>query len=299
MEPAHHDEVRAGRRFEFGANWARFLEVLGEERVDEACRSLREMLDVSSLKGRSFLDAGSGSGLFSLAARRLGAERVHSLDYDPRSVACTHELKERYFVGDRGWTVEAGSVLDENYLAGLGTFDIVYSWGVLHHTGAMWKALENTLARVGPGGTLFIAIYRDQGWRSRFWWHAKRLYNYSRVTRALLTALFCSFYFVQGLLSDLVRLRNPVRRYHEYKRSRGMSRVHDWIDWIGGFPFEVATPDQIIDFCRPHGFTLERLTTVLGHGCNQFVFRRRRSQVHSRTEQEAGSDAAPLANAAG
>jgi SAM-dependent methyltransferase len=275
METAHQEEVRAGSRFEFGANWASFLSVLGDDRIEEARRSLREMLELSSLEGRTFLDVGSGSGLFSLAARSLGAERVHSLDYDPRSVACTRELKQRYFAGDGQWTIEEGSVLGRSYLDRLGTFDVVYSWGVLHHTGSLWQALENTLSLVSPGGTLFIALYRNQGWLSRFWWLVKRLYNHGRILRLLLTALFCSCYVVQGSLSDLLRLRNPLRRYGEYKRSRGMSRVHDWIDWIGGFPFEVSTPDEVLAFCRPRGFTLERLSTVTGHGCNQFVFRRR------------------------
>lgn len=275
MEAAHAEEVRAGQRFEFGANWARFLKVLDDERVEEACRSLRDMLATSSLAGRTFADVGSGSGLFSLAAHRLGAPRVHSLDYDPKSVACTRELMQRYFSGTGQWTIEQGSALDSAYLRSLGTFDVVYSWGVLHHTGSMWKALENVMALVKPGGTMFIAIYRDQGWLSRAWRWVKRLYNASLPTRLLVTALFCTFYFIQGLLSDLLRLRQPLRRYEEYKRSRGMSRVHDWIDWIGGLPFEVATPDQILDFCQPHGFTLQRLTTVLGHGCNQYVFLRR------------------------
>jgi 2-polyprenyl-6-hydroxyphenyl methylase/3-demethylubiquinone-9 3-methyltransferase len=275
MTVAHEEEVRAGQRFQFGANWASFLSVLDEERIEEACRSLRDMLGTDSLAGRSFVDVGSGSGLFSLAARRLGAARVHSLDFDPKSVACTRHLKERYDPGNAQWTVEQGSALDAPYLRSLGRFDVVYSWGVLHHTGSMWQALDNVMELVAPGSTLFIAIYRDQGWMSHLWRAIKRLYNASLPTRWLVTAIFCALFFTQGLLADLFRLRNPLRRYAEYKRSRGMSRVHDWIDWIGGLPFEVATPDQILDHCRQRGFTLLRLTTVLGHGCNQFVFARR------------------------
>src|SRR5690349_14790038 len=154
------DDIAQGKRFEFGKNWSRFLAVLDEERIAEAQRSLAQMLEVTNLEGKSFLDVGSGSGLFSLAARRLGA-RVHSFDYDPQSVACGQELKRRYFADDPLWRVEQGSVLDRDYLNPLGSFDVVYSWGVLHHTGAMWEALGNVAPLVAEGGRLFIAIYND------------------------------------------------------------------------------------------------------------------------------------------
>src|SRR3954452_16953624 len=128
-------------RFAFGANWRSFLDGLRSDHVLRAEDSLRSLLGVENLSGWRFLDIGSGSGLFSLAAHRLGAQ-VHSFDYDPESVACTAELKRRFFPDDPAWTVERGSVLDRDYLAKLGAFDVVYSWGVLHHTGAMWTAIE-------------------------------------------------------------------------------------------------------------------------------------------------------------
>lgn len=144
-------EVVQGNRFEFGKNWTAFLKVLDEDRILTAEKSLQEMLGIESLNGKSFLDIGSGSGLFSLAARRLGAT-VYSFDYDPQSMACTQELKRRYFADDIHWIVEKKSVLDRKYLASLSQFDIVYSWGVLHHTGDMWQALENAAIRVKGGG---------------------------------------------------------------------------------------------------------------------------------------------------
>src|SRR6266581_9697805 len=156
-------------RFEFGENWKSFLRVLNDERIAVAEDSLRQMLEVESLAGKSFLDVGSGSGLFSLAAMRLGARRVHSFDFDSQSVACTRELKCRYFPDVGHWMIEQGNVLDSAYLARLGQFDVVYSWGVLHHTGNLWQALENVAPLCADGGTIALAIYNDQGTASRRW----------------------------------------------------------------------------------------------------------------------------------
>src|SRR5438045_550600 len=172
----HAVEVAEGQRFEFGRNWSRFLLYLDDERITVAEQSLKETFAVADLECTSFLDIGSGSGLFSLAARRLGA-RVHSFDYDPDSVACTRELKHRYFHNDQAWTIEEGSALDEGYVNSLGAFDVVYSWGVLHHTGDMWRALETAALPVAPGGKLFVALYNDQGSRSVRWRKIKKAYN--------------------------------------------------------------------------------------------------------------------------
>jgi 2-polyprenyl-3-methyl-5-hydroxy-6-metoxy-1,4-benzoquinol methylase len=270
----HATEPGDERRFAFGRNWGRFLHVLSDARVAEAERSLRAMLRVDELRGRSFLDVGSGSGLFSLAARRLGA-RVHSFDYDAASVACTAELKQRYYRNDPDWIVEQGSVLDPRYLKSLGEYEVVYAWGVLHHTGAMWAAFENVTSLVAPGGHLFLAIYNDQGaWSSR-WRKVKRLYCSGPLGRAVVCATCIPAFVARDLAADLVWRRNPTRRYSEYKRRRGMSVIHDWIDWLGGYPFEVAKPERVFDFFSERGFHLRKLKTCGGSvGCNEFVFQR-------------------------
>jgi len=268
----HAQEVAAGERFEFGENWARFLTTLCDERIAQAEASLAAMLETKSLVGQTFLDIGCGSGLFSLAARRLGAQ-VHSFDYDPQSVACASELRRRYFPEDSSWRVEEGSALDRGYLESLGSFDVVYSWGVLHHTGAMWEALENAAIPVAPGGRLFIAIYNNQGTASHRWLSVKRFYNrMPRGLRLLVVVPVLIQQWWRSVVKDFLRLR-PFESWRRHGRERGMSAWYDVVDWVGGYPFEVAKPEEILAFYRALGFTLTKLVTCGGSlGCNEFVF---------------------------
>ena len=262
-------------RFAFGKNWASFLGTLDESRIVEAERSLDEMVGRDRVRGATFVDVGSGSGLFSLAAMRLGARRVHSFDYDRDSVACTAELRRRYFPDAAHWTVEQGSALDAEYVRRLGAWDVVYSWGVLHHTGEMWRAIDLVTTLVGPAGHFFVAIYNDQGPWSRYWTAVKRFYNRGPLPRWIVQALFMSYWAMRGVAVDVLRGRWPGRRYEEYKAARGMSVWHDWNDWLGGYPFEVASPEAIFDFFRARHFTLTKLKTRGGTlGCNEFVFAR-------------------------
>jgi 2-polyprenyl-3-methyl-5-hydroxy-6-metoxy-1,4-benzoquinol methylase len=268
-------EGKAPDRFAFGENWTRFSRLLDEGRIAEAETSLRTMMQTDDLGGRSFLDVGSGSGLFSLAAARLGAGKIHSFDYDADSVACTTAVRDRFFP-EKDWTVERGDISDASYCERIGTFDIVYSWGVLHHTGAMWRAMENACGLVAPGGLLFLSIYNDQGRRSDLWRSVKRRYNRLpsplRVPYALLAAIPLEATSVaRALLKG--RVRSYARSWVAY--DRGMSRWYDLFDWVGGYPFEVATPEEVFRFCRDRGFSLRELTTAGGgHGCNEFVFLR-------------------------
>jgi len=269
------DKTQQDMRFSFGKNWARFLGSLNEERIVEAETALQQMLRIETLANMTFLDIGSGSGLSSLAAARLGAEKIHSFDYDPHSVACTAELKRRYFPDFDQWTIEQGSALDKEYLTSLGQFEIVYSWGVLHHTGSMWEALENVHPMVMDNGILFISIYNHQNFLSELWHKVKKVYNrLPAPLRPVYTIIVQTPFEFIAMIKQLLQLKSPWQHWLDYKKNRGMSRWHDIVDWVGGYPFETATPEEIFRFYRNRGFILGELVTRQGPGCNEFVFKK-------------------------
>jgi 2-polyprenyl-3-methyl-5-hydroxy-6-metoxy-1,4-benzoquinol methylase len=262
-------------RFSFGKNWIFFLKHLNDERIEEAEKSLKEKLAPESLKDKVFLDIGSGSGLFSLAAYRLGA-KVFSFDYDQDSVNCTKYLQEKYAKNDPRWSVEQGSVLNRDFLKKFGKVDILYSWGVLHHTGDMRQAFENVANMVNDGGSLFISIYNDQGIPSKIWTIIKKSYTKSEILRPFIS-LFCGLWLWKYRIGwGLVRYGNPLKFITEYgKNNRGMSAYNDLIDWVGGYPFEVAKPEEVFDFFSKKNFRLKRIKTCAGGlGCNEYVFKK-------------------------
>lgn len=271
-------ETKAKGRFAFGENWSAFLGALTTDRIERAESSLLQALGVTTLKDVRFLDIGSGSGLSSLAAKRSGAS-VFSFDYDTKSVMCTEELKRKFFPDDEKWKIHQGSVLDTAFLEGIkskvGEFEIVYSWGVLHHTGDMWKALDNIIPLVASKGRIFIAIYNDQGWKSHLWRKVKKLYvSLPGALKRLI--LYPALLFMWGpkIILDCFT-GDPLKRWHEYSKERGMSPLYDVIDWIGGYPFEVAKPEAIFEFYRARGFELRYLRTQRGnHGCCEYVFQK-------------------------
>jgi 2-polyprenyl-6-hydroxyphenyl methylase/3-demethylubiquinone-9 3-methyltransferase len=268
-------EVEAGQRFRFGRNWKRFLKNVNEEQIEEARLRLAQFLG-DDLNGRDFLDIGSGSGLHSLAARRMGA-RVTSFDFDPDSVAATSFTKAHFASEDTEWAIGDGSVLDTAYLSQLGQYDIVYSWGVLHHTGAMWEALENTKPLLKPGGQLYIAIYNDRGETSQMW--LKRKQRYCSLPKILKPFYFLSIYGPHEIKKMFKSIKKGkfseyFASWTAYKRERGMTRVYDMIDWLGGLPYEFASVAALTDFYEKDGFKLEKLIENSNTGCHELLFRR-------------------------
>jgi 2-polyprenyl-6-hydroxyphenyl methylase/3-demethylubiquinone-9 3-methyltransferase len=273
--PVNESAAPSERRFGFGENWKSFHARLDDTRIAEAEKSLQWLVGRQRLDGARFLDIGSGSGLSSLAARRLGA-RVVSFDYDPQSVECTKALRDRFFPGDPDWRVEPGSILDRDYLDALGRFDIVYSWGVLHHTGAMAQAIDNASRLVLPDGMLVVALYRRTP-LCRFWAWEKRWYCHASI-RAQAVA--------RGLYVMLMRLgfallgRNFAAYVADYRSKRGMDYIHDVHDWLGGYPYESIGPTEVAEKLMELKFEHVRSKVhpaslgLFGSGCDEYVYRR-------------------------
>ncbi len=256
--------------FSFGENWRKYLAGLTDERVAHAEASLRQAFRGAEFRGRHFVDVGCGSGLFSLCASRLGAARITSIDVDPNSVACAEVLRRR--AGDpANWTIRRGSVLDVSFLGTIGPADLVYSWGALHHTGAMWTALGNVVTMVAPGGLLCVALYN----RPRLpvlQMALKRTYNrLPPVLRPALVGLYA------GTLLGAVGVtgRNPIRYVREYgRRFRGMSFWRDVEDWLGGLPFEFTSSEKVTAFVARRGFAVEAVTRRRPGANDEYLFRR-------------------------
>jgi 2-polyprenyl-6-hydroxyphenyl methylase/3-demethylubiquinone-9 3-methyltransferase len=265
--------ILMSERYGFGKNWATFIDTnFSTERRNIAKQRLLNFLKRPNLEGLSFLDIGSGSGLHSMAAFDAGAARIHSFDYDEMSVRTTAHLRE--LAGSpSNWRVERGDVLDSGYLQALGLFDVVYSWGVLHHTGAMWNAIDNAAGRVAPNGLFFIALYSsDVAMPSTdFWLDVKQRYNAADTIGKRRMELWYLWRF--GLDRNPLRLPVLLKQVYDKKRQRGMSYMTDVRDWLGGWPMEYAADQDVISTMQEkHGFKLVNIAT--GEACSEFLFAR-------------------------
>ncbi len=271
-------------KFKFGKNWNNYIKkYLNNDRLEKAKTSLVNFTGLTDFKGKTFIDIGCGSGLFSLAAFKLGATKIVSLDVDEDSVACCQILKKRE--GNPNiWEVVTGDALDQSFIQSLGTFDIVYSWGVLHHTGNMWKAIDNVSKLTGIDGLFYLAIYNKadglcfhpdgRPGSSLFWLKFKKWFVHkSDKTQTIITNIVA---FVQ-ILSYILKLKNPYTMIKNHSKDfRGMSWKIDIKDWLGGYPYEYASVSRIFKFLKKRNFILINLINNNGLRNNEFLFKKGR-----------------------
>jgi 2-polyprenyl-6-hydroxyphenyl methylase/3-demethylubiquinone-9 3-methyltransferase len=271
LEAAQHS--REAISFSFGANWRKYVDTLEQESVRQAIGSLEASFAGNEIAGQGFLDIGSGSGLFSLSAYLLGANPVMSIDIDPNSIECTTDLRTRASLeaSGREWSIRSGSILDEDFTRRLPRASRVFSWGVLHHTGAMWKAIENTLGLIEPGGLCCLALYNRPSRPKLMLW-LKRSYNGLPSPFKPLMRFGYGSALAFGLL---IRGQSPIDYIRSYPdRFRGMSFWRDVEDWLGGLPYEFADANAVTSFIESHGYILERVQVRSPGGNNEYLIRR-------------------------
>ena len=248
--------------FSFGKNWEKFSREITPEQIEEARCSLGQVLGPSGLRGKTFLDIGCGSGLFSICAVQMGAKRVVGIDVDQECVEVSLRNAKRIIIKGVSPDYVCASILESKKVSQLGEFDVVYAWGSLHHTGAMWKAIENTSGLVKNGGILWLAIY-NRHFTSGIWKKVKKIYNRSpRILQSGMVHTFAGIIVMRLILA----FQNPFRT------GRGMNFFSDVRDWIGGYPYEYASRKEVSEFLAGLGFTLSRVIPTSGFtGCNQYV----------------------------
>jgi len=265
--------MKESETFAFGKNWERLLARYSDEKLEVAKKSIQDFLGIENLNNKLFIDVGSGSGIFSLAAYDLGA-RVLSFDVDEDAVQCTRKIREKRGNPER-WEIKSGSVLDRDFLSTLPKGDIVYSYGVLHHTGKMWEALENVKPLVKDDGYLLIAIYNKMYgfWNGTRSWQIKKQ-AYGRMPVFVQRFLEGLYAFRHNLLPYLIRGRDPRPYWRKFHEKRGESLWVDLRDWLGGYPYEAARPDEILNLYKKD-FVLENLLTKNTLALNAFLFKKR------------------------
>jgi SAM-dependent methyltransferase len=267
------DTISDAQRFDFVRNWQKFVDRhFSEERVRIAQEHLLAFLKLPDLGGKRMLDIGCGSGMHSLAALRANVKELLSFDFDANSVATTrklHDLSGR----PQHWRIEQGSVLDKSYMDSLDKFDIVYSWGVLHHTGDQWKALRYAADRIAPDGVFYVALYTSDVFvdpPADFWLDVKRRYNRSGW---LGKRSIEGWYIGRQFLGMARNRQNPLAYAWGYKRSRGMSYYTDVKDWVGGWPMEFSSVQQVKDFTRDQ-LKLSLINITTGEANTEYLFQR-------------------------
>jgi 2-polyprenyl-6-hydroxyphenyl methylase/3-demethylubiquinone-9 3-methyltransferase len=259
--------------FEFGQNWKDYSKTIDRKRIDSAIEGVRKLFP-NGLAGKTFLDIGCGSGLHSLAALSLGAASVTAVDIDENSVSTAQELLAKY-APDLKWTAKVASVFDASPES-LGRFDVVYSWGVLHHTGDMWRAIECATHFVSSRGQFAIAIYSATACDPM--WKAEKKF-YSQAPRPIQWSIR-QIYMAAFILAKTLLGGNPISYVRNYSETRGMNFSHDAHDWLGGYPYETASAIELHDricemgFAEERSFPLPITRGLFGSGCHEFVFQK-------------------------
>lgn len=265
MDSTLQEEFKSGSRFQFGKNWKNFLGTVTESEINKAAEDINLWLETDDLSGKQVIDIGSGSGIHSYVFYTMHAKELISFDYDEDSVEATKKVWQKAG-SPSNWKTMQGSILDIEFIKYLGMFDIVYSWGVLHHTGEMWKAIENAITLVKPGGIFWISIYQKGSGYFKALKLKKKYNKSSKIGKKIMIYQRV----IRLMAGRLLRGKNPLN--WNQRTTRGMNVYNDLVDWLGGLPYEVATTEEITEFCTKHGLQLKKISAMPEGACSIYLF---------------------------
>jgi 2-polyprenyl-6-hydroxyphenyl methylase/3-demethylubiquinone-9 3-methyltransferase len=259
------------KTFRFGKNWKTFNLKSDLSHIEHSQKSLDALIGKDVICNKTVLDIGCGSGIHALSFLRAGAKYIKCIDLDPDAVETTVSRLEEY--NPDKWNAQIANILDVKSNSHE-FFDIVFSWGVLHHSGNLMMAIKNSADFCKDGSLLILAIYRRTS-LCTFWKIEKKIYNIvPSVFRRIIDLTFaCVFLFAKWTQGN-----SPRAFVKNYRMQRGMDFMTDIRDWLGGYPYESASPATIHNFLTVRGFNLiksnirDQQFGFLGSGCNEYIY---------------------------
>jgi len=258
------------KKFSFGKNWQNFNKNITNKNINNSIKYFKNFTKFVNLKNKTFIDVGCGSGINSLLAIKLNAKKVLSIDIDENSVSACKLLRKKYKISNKNWIIKQVSILDTSKIKKLGKFDFIYSWGVLHHTGDMNKAFDNLFLLAKKKSYIYVSIY-NKYLTSNTWKIIKYFYASSNnFIKKIMEKIYITIYYI-GLNLNKYSIK-------EYKKSfvlkRGMSFRHDIIDWLGGYPYEYLSFEDLSAIFFKKGYSILSFKKSNGVGCNEIFVKR-------------------------
>ena len=243
----------------------RFYDVVWTEYIPEYEKSEEHwqlFYSPEEIKGKRVLDAGCGTGIFSIIFARNGAAEVIGLDISPGSLTTARHLKDNFKLDNVHF--QQADMLQLPFPNQ--SFDIVWAWGTVHHTLNPWQAMEELLRVLKPGGSILLAIYTK----------TKITFLHEIIRKTLIKTSRKTW---QPLAKIMAFFRGPVVAiFKKREKSRQGEKLEELIfDWYFVPIRHHYYPREIKDFLEQKGLTIEKFLPASGRfdSTSNFIYKAR------------------------